>query len=332
MKLYFIYLMCLGIFTLFAMDSDHASKLKKELPKELQQAIEEDSLENFLSYISTNTGKNRLKAFRTAVIQKAHAITHNIPTDLKDQLLVLAARHGSQTVARFLTRLNTYQYSPITDYAFFEALKTQHLKIAKLLLDKGANINHRVKDGVCDQVTLLHHFILDDFNDNNFAIIKWLLDQGADPDLVSSESDVPLQDAEDELPIVELLCDHGADPNKRDDVGDITLINFCGIFLHNEEIQIMIQLLKAGTDINAKNSQGRTFLHKATQANNITAALILLHHGASKEIIDKNEKFPGDYIHTHEMRILFNSPTLPPLPKAVQNAQLAIQKKKIKLL
>lgn len=332
MKQYLLYLLCLAIFPQCAMDSDYTSKLKKQRMQELQQAIKENSVENFLSCISTHTGKNRLKAFRTAVVQNSYAITHHIPAELKDQLLVLSARHGSRTVAEFLTSLDTYQYSLITDYAFFEALQTQHLKIAKILLDKGASINQRIHHRVCGQITLLHYFILEDFR-GSFTIIKWLLEQGADPDLVSSESDIPLLDAEDDLPIVELLCDHGADPNKPDAVGDTALKNFCGgLFLDNEEIKIMIQLLAAGTDINTQNSQGKTALHRAAQTNNIRAALILLHYGASKEIIDNDKKFPSCYIHTNEMCALFSSCTLAPLPKAVQFAQLAIQKKKIKIL
>lgn len=332
MKQYLLYLLCLTIFPQCAMDSDDTSKLKKKRMQEMQQAIKENSVENFLSCISTQTGKNRLKAFRTAVVQNSHAITHHIPAELKDQLLVLSARHGSRTVAGFLSRLDTYQYSPITDYAFFEALKTQHLKIAKILLDKGANINQRIHHRVCDQITFLHYFILEDFRDS-FTIIKWLLGQGADPDLVSSESDVPLIDAEEDLPIIELLCDHGADPNKPDDIGDTALTNFCGeLFLDKEKIKIMIQLLEAGTDINRQDSQGKTALHAATQNNNCRAALVLLHYKASKEIIDNDKKSPCYYIRTNEMHVLFSSPTLAPLPLAAKEAKLEMQKKKIKLL
>lgn len=343
-----------------AMQSSHPF-LAEEHAKALQAAIQEDSPEKFhnlLSYVGIEGAQ--LRAFECAVKLKARKIISTISQTLKEKFLILAARHRSLLVTEFLTQPTIYQYSPATETAFYEALKKKHFATAKLLIDKGININRLTHDifdeyssvdNVSEQKTLLHHLIYD--GEENIPFIKWLLEQGADPDKPSLEGNHPLHDTVwDEFAIVELLCDYGADPNARNARGNTTLMEFirCGKSWGHEESRGIIQLIAAGANVNAQNSTGATALHLAVIEGNPCAALILLHFGASQEIRDKNQHIPCEVlldnefiqrnliqylqappIEYHEFKALFSNPILPKLHKKAVETQEAIKKKKVKL-
>ncbi|CAN5149750.1 hypothetical protein BH09DEP1_BH09DEP1_4310 [soil metagenome] len=356
---YGYFLIALSIFCKqYSMNSANAEALQMMQSKELQRAINEDSVKKFLNCISACDEKTRLKAFRAAVIQKADAITHNIPSHLKDQLLVCAAaKHKSRTVTEFLTQLPTYQYSAITDDAFFEALNAKHFKIAKVLLDRGANMNRLTHDifeedpsdsDNDERKTLLHHAVYDG-DEDRIPLIKWLLEQGADPDTPSLAGDSPLHDiAWDEDAASELLCDHGADPNARDSKGNTALMSYItsGSTWDHKESKCLVQIIEAGANINARNNYGETALHLAAWEGNSCTASILLHYGADKEICDNDNHTP--YQHTFlvrfnltryllsnpanvAIRALLSNPILPPLPQIAVKTQKAIKKKKSKI-
>ena len=182
--------------------------------------------------------------------------------------------------------MNTAIQEELVKEAFYEALKKVDFKAAKLLLDSGININHLTYDVFEEDLlesdqderkTLLHHAVFAT-DKENVPLIKWLLEQGADPDIPSLEGDHPLHDIVwDEIAALELLCDYGADPNARDSNGNTPLMTCItsGHTWNHEEARAIIPIIATGSDINAKNSEGNTALHLAVRKGNSCTALIL---------------------------------------------------------
>lgn len=343
------------------MQSNHGP-LNENQEKVLQRVIKEDSLSHFRDLLSTiATEKAQLYTFESAVKQNAQAITHTISQYLKDRFLILAARHGSQYVAEFLTQPHIYQYSSVTETAFYDALKKKHFKIAELFLNRGTDINQLTYDVFDEELsdlckeetkkkTLLHHLVYRG-DEEDIPTMRWLLAHGADPDKPSTDGDHPLHDIVwDEFGTVELLCDHGADPNARNSKGNtslMTCITSGGTWNHQES-KAVIEIITAGADLDAQNSEGDTALHLAVQEDNPCTALILLHYGASKEICDNKQRTPYAFLqerlkcrstaikhnwtNVDELKALLSNPVLPPLPQIAMAAQEAIRKKKVKLL
>jgi len=140
-------------------------------------------------------------------------------------------------------------------------------KLISLIVDKGANVNARLKDD-----TEVHNSIRS----------TWLRETGATPFLRAAFSG--------DLPVMKLLMAHGADPKIATEDGTTSLMALAGVgftkgFMEDfggpeMSIEAMKMLLKTGIDINAKNTDDVTALHGAAHKNFVEAIQLLVDNGA----------------------------------------------------
>ena len=184
------------------------------------------------------------------------------------------------------------------------ACRYNHATIAKMLLNKGAKCI-RTDDGT---TCLIFATIR-----GNETIVKMLLDHGIDPNECNGGRS-PLGTAayNGNLRIVKMLCDAGADLEVRDGINYTPLMDACRngyLDVVTELIQrganvnvvcdwgygrtplfaaagwghinnIMIELIKAGADINYKNKKGHTALYTACVNKREDIAILLIKAGA----------------------------------------------------
>ncbi|QQO07847.1 ankyrin repeat domain-containing protein [Breznakiella homolactica] len=136
-------------------------------------------------------------------------------------------------------------------YEFIRAIKKGYLNAVPVMQEKGADLNGPDRHGELPVFAAL----------GNTAMLKLLLDAGADPDVAGN--------------------DH----------------NGCRLIhaaVCKGDAEVVLMLLKAGADSNAQDSRGRTALHNAVMNNDFEIAELLLDHGAKKSIKDENGKTPLD--------------------------------------
>ncbi|KAI5838988.1 ankyrin repeat-containing domain protein [Morchella snyderi] len=119
----------------------------------------------------------------------------------------------------------------------------------------------------------------------NQAIIKLLLENGADPNYKHLVWKAPLYKAagKGNETVVKLLLENGADPNYKSPTGKTPLCKATG---KGNEIVVKL-LLENGADPNYKSPTGKTPLYKATGKGNEIVVKLLLENGA-----DPNYKSP----------------------------------------
>lgn len=147
-----------------------------------------------------------------------------------------------------------------------------HLDFIKLLLDKGANVNARMKDSTETRTVFTN---------------QWLDENGATAFLRASQSG--------DLVLMKLLLAHGADP-KIDTVLHVTALQVAagigwveGITYEwspASTLEAVKMLLDLGLDPNAQADTGRTALHGAAHKGRPDVVQLLVDHGARLDIRD----------------------------------------------
>lgn len=129
----------------------------------------------------------------------------------------------------------------------------------------------------------------------NPAVVKFLLDRGADPNSSTSAGITPLRLAaanNGNPEVTRLLLDHGADPAATDRLGDSILHHAAG---SSQSAAIIEALLDRGADPNARGNYGDTVLHEAAIFNrNPDLMRILLDRGAD---VDARDQFGNSALH-----------------------------------
>ena len=122
-------------------------------------------------------------------------------------------------------------------------------------LIRGADPN--VKDEYGDTPLLLA-INVDDFNNNNLNIVKYLLKYGADPNLKDDDGRSPLYFAsmKNHDNVVALLLEHGADPNTKLFNGNTILGS--EVIKGNKDMVELFLKYGADTNINIKDFTGKT--------------------------------------------------------------------------
>jgi ankyrin repeat protein len=159
------------------------------------------------------------------------------------------------------------------DQEFFEVL---HHKcpdvnvrgvIAKLLLNRGANVNARTKDGII----MLHAATREEY----VNVVEALLEYNADVNCTVDE--------------VCLKYGVSFDPNA----------DYCVTPLHvaarKGHLEFFKILLKFGANIDSQDGDGRTPLHIACKAGHEQIVTALLEHSSDINIMSKNNKTPFDF-------------------------------------
>ena len=147
-----------------------------------------------------------------------------------------------------------------------------HLDYIKLLLDKGANVNARLKDSTETRTVFTN---------------QWLDENGATAFLRASQSG--------DVTLMKLLLAHGADP-KIDTVLHVTALHVAagigwveGITYEwstEQTVEAVKLLLDLGLDPNAQADTGRTALHGAAHKGSTAVAQLLVDHGAKLDVRD----------------------------------------------
>jgi ankyrin repeat protein len=168
------------------------------------------------------------------------------------------------------------------------------VRVAQLLLDRGADVNTRRKD----HWTPLHHAS----HFGNVEIARLLLDHGADPEAAGDMEQTPLhhvsyakyRSQEDGIRVAKLLLDRGADVNTQRKDGWMPLHH--ASYFGN--VEIVRLLLDHGADINATDNSGKTPLHDVTrgryesQEDGLRIARLLLACGADVNAKETSGRTP----------------------------------------
>ncbi|EKO15535.1 ankyrin repeat domain-containing protein [Leptospira kirschneri] len=170
-------------------------------------------------------------------------------------------------------------------------------KALKVLLENGADINAKNKH---DQSAL--HFLVSDcqvparFPD----AAKTILEYGIDVNIGKEKGKTALKNAvtssafrQPNLKIIEFLLNAGADPNVVDpESGETVLLHVCINSNENQKIilEIVSLLIKAGANINAhKTREGRSSLMWAAKNGNLELAKLLVEAGADLKAENQKE-------------------------------------------
>ena len=147
-----------------------------------------------------------------------------------------------------------------------------HLEFIKVLLDRGADPNARIKDNTMTRTIFT---------------MQWFQESGALPFLRAAQSS--------DVPLMKLLLAYGSDPNLRTDFGDSALAAAAGIGwvdgvtfewsreANQEAIKLLLDL---GIDPNTNNQDGRTPLMAAALKGRSEIVQLLVDRGARLETRD----------------------------------------------
>jgi ankyrin repeat protein len=147
-----------------------------------------------------------------------------------------------------------------------------HLDFIKLLLDKGAKVNARVKDSTETRTVFTN---------------QWLDENGATAFLRASQSG--------DLALMKLLLAHGADPKIATVLGVTALQVAAGIgwvegityeWSQKDTLEAVRMLLDLGLDPNAQADTGRVALHGAAHKGATAVVQLLVDHGAKLDVRD----------------------------------------------
>jgi uncharacterized protein len=147
-----------------------------------------------------------------------------------------------------------------------------HLDFIKLLLDKGANVNARMKDSTETRTVFTN---------------QWLDENGATAFLRASQSG--------DVVLMKLLLAHGADPKIETTLHVTALQVAAGIgwvegityeWSPESTLEAVKMLVDLGLDVNAQADTGRTALHGAAHKGRSDVVQVLADHGAKLDVRD----------------------------------------------
>jgi ankyrin repeat protein len=171
------------------------------------------------------------------------------------------------------------------------------LEIAQLLLDHGANAKAENES----RSTVLHVVSAGEYDsqEQGVGIARLLLKHGVDLHAQNKYHYTALSSAvfNESLEIVRLLLDHGADPNvESDSVGSTPLHQVSYGKSNSQELGVDITrlLLERGADVNARRKDMTTPLHLAAFKGRLEIAQLLLDHGANAKAEDEDR---GTVLH-----------------------------------
>lgn len=212
--------------------------------------------------------------------------------------LILVAGYGGPDMVTLLldhgADINAKSNEGLTP--LLHSLKFYDKKNALLLISRGASVNDRDREG---QTPLFHAVFR-----SHIDVIERLIEKGADVNARDNSGMTPLMYTpryNHSTDIAKLLLSKGADKNAKDSQGMTTsmyaaklskrefgdLLSATGydlsklmIAAKNNDISAIRQLMKSGSDVNAKDTAGESPLVYAINAGHLSAAELLIKSGA----------------------------------------------------
>ncbi|KAL2800550.1 ankyrin repeat-containing domain protein [Aspergillus keveii] len=210
--------------------------------------------------------------------------------------LILATRYGHADIVKRLLLLAGRVDLEAWDTwsgrtALAEAAASGQAEIAKLLLEKGANVKTRDRN-LCSPLMLA-------VENGHDEVVKMLLSHGAPVNTRHKHYQTPLSSAAERgrLKCVELLLEHGAMVDSQDEYGRTELFHA----VENRRAMAVERLLERGADPNKRAicMNGWTPLHQA--ACNLDEAVIrlLLNAGADPRATDEQGHIPAHLVDSN---------------------------------
>jgi ankyrin repeat protein len=162
-----------------------------------------------------------------------------------------------------------------------------HLDFIKLLLAKGARVNTRI----CGVESSAKDCKGDTTETRTNFTMQWLSEEGATPFLRAAQSG--------DVALMKLLLDHGADPKIATAHGVTALEVASGIgwvegitfeWSPEQSLEAVRMCLNLGIDVNNADDEGRTALHGAAHKGRTDVIQFLVDHGANLEAHDKGSR------------------------------------------
>lgn len=129
-------------------------------------------------------------------------------------------------------------------------------------------------------------FLFDAASSGNLDLVKWIVEDlhidahkknNEDQTLIHALANSRPKDSSQELALLNWLIDKGIDPHDKDSQGKTALMLAADI----SHWPIVLQLLKAGGDVNTVLTGGNRLIHEAAERDNCETLSYLLDHGVS---------------------------------------------------
>ena len=187
--------------------------------------------------------------------------------------------------------------------ALFKACGNNSHEIARLLLEKGATVDHKDEDG--------HTALAISSQEGHIECMKLLLEKGAEVNLASTNGVTPVQRAavNDRPEAISLLMAHKADINLKDKAGHSALL----LASHKGHLECVRRILdsSSGADPNIFDNDGDNALTFATIKESIDVMRLLLTAGTDPNMKNKNSNtvlFRVVHTSAHEaLKVLLDS-------------------------
>ena len=208
---------------------------------------------------------------RVETLVKKRANIMYTKTEDEQTALMLASNEGRGEVMLMLVDMgydrDMEYWDPLVQLALYKAVSNGYINSAKVLLDKGADINMKNLNGD----TLL----LKASNLGQTEMVKMFLEKGADVNARNHYGRTPIIDASSwgRTDIVSILLDNGADVNASTTTNGMTALILACEGGHDK---IVSMLIDRGADINAKNHNGYTPLMLASNNGKTEIVTMLL--------------------------------------------------------
>ncbi len=211
--------------------------------------------------------------------------------------ILLAAGADVNVKAHYGTALKWAMWGPFTG---------QRNELVWKLLEHGAEVTGAVD---CTGNTPLLMSLSMSMPSIDPALVKTLLEKGADVNAANTYGQTPLMHAVWEGPeLVSLLLQKGADPHAKDKEGKTALMNAVAKGRSPESVRL---LLDSGADVDQEDNKGGTALMRAAQNDSPEILSLLIERGANVNAKDTDGRTPliraAIYDRAENIRLLLNN-------------------------
>jgi ankyrin repeat protein len=244
--------------------------------------------------------KESASNFAQREIQTFHLI-RNLSS--KSSILV-ASENGNVSLVNYLLKYYANELENTDsegETALFKACLRGHFNIAKLLIEKGANVNviNKYRENIlffCSpkEVSFLDFLIQKGIEINQQNIygqsalivecrngrvdaVKYLVERGADVNLKDNygQSAISIALTNNYMSIVDYLIEKGADLHTQDKIGQ----NLVSIAFYKNHVDLALDLINKGIDLINENSLGGNLLMQACLKNDLKMVELLINRG-----------------------------------------------------